>query len=235
MTPYREHTEDIVARLRASRPTRNAWVGLIIDLTCLMLDPNPDSRPSAKSITSQLWWNSPVMFCSQCRSSLLAQDIAQNLSETIATSDWHGQHNDVPTPSPDDRDPPLPRSSSTMNVPFLNLALTSSTTSQDEVSKTFRVALDDPCFKVLPVALKKYNITSDWRDYALYIVHSDQARCLRLFERPLAVFRQLDNLGLKPLFMLREHPAPPEGYIITISKNEFQPINLQAEGVGWSN
>jgi hypothetical protein len=39
-----------------------------------------------------------------------------------------------------------------------------------EIFKSFRVSIDDPCHKVLPVALKKYNISADWRQYALYIV-----------------------------------------------------------------
>jgi hypothetical protein len=36
-------------------------------------------------------------------------------------------------------------------------------------AKSFRVTLDDPCFKVLPAALKKYRINDDWRLYALFI------------------------------------------------------------------
>ncbi|OJJ44909.1 hypothetical protein ASPZODRAFT_647729 [Penicilliopsis zonata CBS 506.65] len=72
-----------------------------------------------------------------------------------------------------------------------------------EIFKSFRVSFDDPCQKVLPAALKKYNINADWRDYALYIVHGDQERCLGLDERPLVVFKQLEKEGRKPMFMLR--------------------------------
>jgi hypothetical protein len=75
------------------------------------------------------------------------------------------------------------------------------------------VSIDDPCHKVLPVALKKYNITADWRQYALYIVHGDQERCLGLNERPLILFKQLDKEGRKPMFMLRKHAAPAEGHV----------------------
>ncbi len=62
-------------------------------------------------------------------------------------------------------------------------------------------------------ALKRYNITDDWREYALYIVHGDQERCLGLEERPLLLFKQLDKEGRKPMFMLRRHAAPEEGWI----------------------
>lgn len=81
-----------------------------------------------------------------------------------------------------------------------------------EIFKSFRVSLDDPCYKVLPGALKKYNINADWRQYALYIVFGDQERCLGLEEKPLILFKQLDREGRKPMFMLRRHAAPMEGH-----------------------
>ncbi|EAS28206.3 protein kinase regulator Ste50 [Coccidioides immitis RS] len=72
-----------------------------------------------------------------------------------------------------------------------------------EIFKSFRVSMDDPCYKVLPAALKKYNIHEDWRHYALYIVYGDQERCLGLEEKPLILFKQLAGDGQKPMFMLR--------------------------------
>ena len=91
---------------------------------------------------------------------------------------------------------------------------------QVEIFKSFRVSIDDPCHKVLPVALKKYNITADWRQYALYIVHGDQERCLGLNERPLILFKQLDREGRKPMFMLRKHAQPVEGHVSTVGRGE---------------
>jgi hypothetical protein len=73
-----------------------------------------------------------------------------------------------------------------------------------EIFKSFRVSVDDPCYKVLPAALKKYNINGDWKQYALYIVYGDQERCLGLDERPLILFKQLEKEGRKPMFMLRK-------------------------------
>ncbi|MCJ1317869.1 Adaptor for signal transduction [Xylographa vitiligo] len=81
-----------------------------------------------------------------------------------------------------------------------------------EIFKSFRVSMEDPCWKVLPAALKKYNINADWRQYALYIVFGDQERCLGLEEKPLILFKQLDKEGRKPMFMLRRHAAPMEGH-----------------------
>jgi hypothetical protein len=72
--------------------------------------------------------------------------------------------------------------------------------------------MEDPCEKVLPAALKKYNIIADWKNYALYIVYGDQERCLGLKEKPLILFKQLDKEGKKPMFMLRRHAAPMEGH-----------------------
>ena len=39
--------------------------------------------------------------------------------------------------------------------------------------KSFKVSLDDPCWKVLPAALKKYKINDDWRQYAMFICYGN--------------------------------------------------------------
>lgn len=120
--------------------------------------------------------------------------------------------------TPDAVDPPL--SGGTITSSGASIAPTPTTSGssnpQVEIFKSFRVSIDDPCHKVLPVALKKYNITADWRQYALYIVHGDQERCLGLNERPLILFKQLDKEGRKPMFMLRKHAAPEQGHVSTV-------------------
>ncbi|KAF2825971.1 hypothetical protein CC86DRAFT_294014 [Ophiobolus disseminans] len=143
------------------------------------------------------------------------------------------RNNTQQTPNPDDRDPPLSGGSSTLNAPTSNPASTPSTNPQVEIFKSFRVSIDDPCHKVLPVALKKYNITADWRQYALYIVHGDQERCLGLNERPLILFKQLDKEGRKPMFMLRKHAAPAEGHVSTVGGNDVRPV--PSDSFGWGN
>ncbi|KAF2733575.1 hypothetical protein EJ04DRAFT_268794 [Polyplosphaeria fusca] len=138
----------------------------------------------------------------------------------------------APTPDLDrERDPPLSggstmNSSSTLvNAPTSQPVQTpSSNNPQVEIFKSFRVSIDDPCHKVLPVALKKYNITADWRQYALYIVHGDQERCLGLNERPLILFKQLDKEGRKPMFMLRKHAAPAEGHVSTVGGGDIRSV-----------
>ena len=105
---------------------------------------------------------------------------------------------------------------------------------QVEIFKSFRVSIDDPCHKVLPVALKKYNITADWRQYALYIVHGDQERCLGLNERPLILFKQLDKEGRKPMFMLRKHAAPETGHVSTVGGGEIRSVGTDSSGFGWN-
>ena len=38
--------------------------------------------------------------------------------------------------------------------------------------KSFKVSLDDPAWKVLPAALKKYKINNDdWQNYAMFICY----------------------------------------------------------------
>ncbi|OAA55558.1 mapkkk cascade protein kinase regulator ste50 [Niveomyces insectorum RCEF 264] len=73
-----------------------------------------------------------------------------------------------------------------------------------EIFKSFRVSMDDPCYKVLPAALRRYQINAPLDQYALYIVYGDQERCLALDEKPLILFKQLDKEGKKPMFMLRK-------------------------------
>ncbi|KAG6089997.1 hypothetical protein E4U30_005432 [Claviceps sp. LM220 group G6] len=73
-----------------------------------------------------------------------------------------------------------------------------------EVYKSFRVSMEDPCHKVLPAALRKYNISPPWDNYGLYIVYGNQERCLTMDEKPLILFKQLDKEGKKPMFMLRK-------------------------------
>jgi protein STE50 len=48
--------------------------------------------------------------------------------------------------------------------------------SKDGVSnpmKSFRVNMDDPCWKVLPAAMKKYDVKGREEDYRLYITYGD--------------------------------------------------------------
>lgn len=105
---------------------------------------------------------------------------------------------------------------------------------QVEIFKSFRVSIEDPCYKVLPVALKRYNIADDWRQYALYIVYGDQERCLGLDEKPLLLFKQLDREGRKPMFMLRKHASPAEGHINGTGISGAAGVGQQIGAIGGS-
>jgi hypothetical protein len=134
------------------------------------------------------------------------------------------------TPAPPQEEPPnsapLPRSTREKDNP------------QVEIFKSFRVSIEDPCHKVLPVALQRYNINDDWRQYSLYIVYGDQERCLGLEEKPLMLFKQLEREGGKPMFMLRKHAAPlGEGWSAnrTVPASEMQNSGPSRESVRREN
>src|SRR5258707_9793600 len=46
----------------------------------------------------------------------------------------------------------------------------------DNQFKSFKVSLDDPCWKVLPAALKKYKISDDWRQYVMFICYGSTGK-----------------------------------------------------------
>ena len=66
-----------------------------------------------------------------------------------------------------------PNSSST------NLTPTSKQPRSDasDALKSFKVTLDDPAWKVLPAALKKYKINNDdWQNYAMFICYGSTGK-----------------------------------------------------------
>jgi hypothetical protein len=84
-----------------------------------------------------------------------------------------------------------------------------------EIFKSFRVTVQDPCYKLLPAALQKYNINAPWESYALYIVYNDMERRLGMEEKPLILFKQLKKEGRRPMFSLRRiNPAAPSVFLI---------------------
>lgn len=116
----------------------------------------------------------------------------------------------MPTQLRPDRLNPTPTQATRPEIPTRSDSRAGGDPPSVEIFKSFRVSMDDPCHKVLPAALKKYNINADWKQYALYIVYGDQERCLALDERPLILFKQLEKEGRKPMFMLRKHLQPFE-------------------------
>lgn len=76
--------------------------------------------------------------------------------------------------------------------------------STSEIFKSLRVSKDDTTAKVLPVALKKYNINALPEAYSLNLAFTNGERCLDLDEKPLLLFKKLEKEGLRPMFMLRK-------------------------------
>ncbi|KIM94409.1 hypothetical protein OIDMADRAFT_60736 [Oidiodendron maius Zn] len=80
--------------------------------------------------------------------------------------------------------------------------------SNSEIFKSFRVSPDDPTHKIIPAALKRYNINAPPESYSLWIVYEDKERCLESMEKPLVLFNRLLAEGKKPMFMLRKLSVP---------------------------
>ncbi|KAI9470697.1 MAG: hypothetical protein EXX96DRAFT_585443 [Benjaminiella poitrasii] len=78
---------------------------------------------------------------------------------------------------------------------------------EPESSKNVRLLLDDPTSKVIMSALKKYNVNSDWQQYALWIQHGApddlQERALGYDERPLRISQKLKEAKQNPVFVLK--------------------------------
>ena len=74
-----------------------------------------------------------------------------------------------------------------------------------EIFKSFRVGMEEPTVRVLPEALKKYNISADPKDYSLFIVCGDEEKELEPDDKPLRLFKDDIRDGKKPMFMLRKN------------------------------
>ena len=97
----------------------------------------------------------------------------------------------------------------------------------------FRVTLEDPCWKVLPAALKKYRINEDWRQYALFICYGTTERCLAYDEKPLLLFQRLKDGGQNPIFNLRHLRDIKSPIAVAALKHEARRAKRSANaGVG---
>ncbi|GAA5855356.1 hypothetical protein JCM8547_009047 [Rhodosporidiobolus lusitaniae] len=137
---------------------------------------HPDSAAAAGQATTPLLPVSANPLTSQSSSSSLLQPSSSRPSTAVVDSAHHTSSR--------------PREGSTSNTP-------------DNPYRSFRVTLEDPCYKVLPAALKKYKINDDWRLYALFICYGNTERCLAYDEKPLLLFQKLKESNDNPVFMLR--------------------------------
>ncbi|CAK7901128.1 hypothetical protein CAAN1_11S01508 [[Candida] anglica] len=90
--------------------------------------------------------------------------------------------------------PPPPPSSSSSSQPTNN-----------EPLKQLRASSEDSCLKVLQQAMKRHHIPrDDWSKYVLVICYGDKERILKLAEKPVIIFKELQELGKHPAIMLRQ-------------------------------
>ncbi|KAI0060984.1 hypothetical protein BV25DRAFT_1806460 [Artomyces pyxidatus] len=105
--------------------------------------------------------------------------------------------------------PNIPGNSSNPGIP-LPTPTPPRPTRQDSTDnlKSFKVSLEDPAWKVLPAALRKYKINNDdWQNYAMFICYGPPSnrieRCLSYDEKPLLLFQKLKDASKNPVFMLK--------------------------------
>ncbi|KAJ7460650.1 hypothetical protein FB451DRAFT_1371522 [Mycena latifolia] len=94
------------------------------------------------------------------------------------------------------------------NLSNTPVPLKAARTESSETLKSFKVSLEDPTWKVLPAALKKYRINNDnWENYAMFICYGSTGnrieRCLSYDEKPLLLFQKLKDAKKNPVFMLK--------------------------------
>lgn len=76
--------------------------------------------------------------------------------------------------------------------------------SSNEPLKQLRASSEDSCKKILTQAMKRHHIPEhDWSKYVLVICYGDKERILKLDERPVIIFKELQELGKHPAIMLR--------------------------------
>lgn len=76
----------------------------------------------------------------------------------------------------------------------------------NDTLKQLRAKSEDPCYKILQAAMRSHKLDkSEWRKYVLVICYGgDKERVLRYDEKPVHVFKELNELGLSPSIMLRQ-------------------------------
>lgn len=78
--------------------------------------------------------------------------------------------------------------------------------SANDTLRQLRAKTEDPCYKILQSAMRSHRLDkSEWRKYVLVICYGgDKERVLRYDEKPVVVFKELNELGLSPSMMLRQ-------------------------------
>lgn len=92
--------------------------------------------------------------------------------------------------------------------PSMNLISTTHTTSGHkdmQPLQTFKASSEDTGLRLLQNAIRKNNIPREnWSKYALVICYDDKERIVKLTEKPVSIFKELQEQGKNPTIMLRE-------------------------------
>lgn len=111
-----------------------------------------------------------------------------------------------PLPSPHQQVSLKQPQNGTLPAPRKALQQTQSASSKNDTLKQLRAKTEDPCYKILQAAMRSHGLNKDdWMKYVLVIVYGgDKERVMGYDERPVAVFKELNELGLNPNMMLRQ-------------------------------
>jgi bZIP factor len=97
----------------------------------------------------------------------LEHEISSNRSNATSVFPSTQQTTATPEKSRQGHQPP-----SVTDSPNPNQSLRSQRQESSDNLKSFKVSLEDPTWKVLPAALKKYRINNDtWKNYAMFICY----------------------------------------------------------------
>ncbi|KAF8141693.1 hypothetical protein EV363DRAFT_1149651 [Boletus edulis] len=115
----------------------------------------------------------------------------------------------------------------------LSSARTNRQDSSDNL-KSFKVSLEDPTWKVLPAALKKYKINNDnWQNYAMFICYGSPGnrieRCLSYDEKPLLLFQKLKDAKKNPVFMLKHIKDIRSPIVVAQQKHALRKASISSE------
>ncbi|KAF8557760.1 hypothetical protein OG21DRAFT_1406577 [Imleria badia] len=156
------------------------------------------------------------------------------------------QEIDSPTPSPHQMEHDISQARSTQpNLPQTAPAASASQRnpmssiaespgSHSDNLKSFKVSLEDPTWKVLPAALKKYKINNDnWQNYAMFICYGSPGnrieRCLSYDEKPLLLFQKLKDAKKNPVFMLKHIKDIRSPIAVAQQKHALRKASISSE------
>lgn len=163
------------------------------------LSPTASSRKHYSSRAQSRWLNGPASAVPSRQSNDLLSESPRANTVYLNRTPTVGRHSDSN----------LPSSSGGVHSQSAGVApIALSNTS--EPYRQFKVSIEESCERVMPIVMRRYGIKGDPSSFRLLVQYGDQERELDLDEKPLAVFKELQDAGQHPVFMVREvaHVAP---------------------------